>query len=68
MAALSEQRKGEIALKFLKVRLFKEGMKLSKETKRQIASTAKEIGIGKEEAEEFAEGIVREFVEEVFKK
>ncbi len=38
---LSEAKKGEIALKYLKHLLRREGIKLSENTKREIANTAK---------------------------
>ncbi len=63
---LTEERKGQIALLFLKDKIRNEGLKLSKDNKRQIGNTAKSLGINPEEATEFAELLVREFVDEVF--
>lgn len=68
MVALTEQKKGEIALKYLKERLSREGVKLSKDMKRDIANTAKKIGVDQKDAEQFVEELVRELVEEVFAK
>lgn len=65
---LTEQRKGEIALKYLKLLIRRDGIKLSGETKRDIASIAKQIGISTEEGELFAEEMVREFVDFLFQK
>jgi len=65
---LTEERKGEIALKYLKYLMRREGIKLSAETKREVGNMAKQIGISNEEAELFAEDFVREFVDYLFQK
>ncbi len=64
--ALSETRKGELALLYLKLKLRDEGIRLVPEIRRQIGNTAKAVGISYAEAFEFAEGIVRELMEETF--
>ncbi len=63
---MDEARKGQIALAYLKNKLREEGVRLSPNIRRQIGNTAKAIGITTEEAMEFAEGLVRELVEEAF--
>jgi hypothetical protein len=65
---MDDKRKGEIALMFLKNKLRKDGIRLGQNTKRELGNTAKELGISTEEAVEFAEGLTRELVEEVFAK
>lgn len=63
--ALSQQRKGEIALLALKYEKKRAGVRLCPETfKRDVGNMAKNLGIEKEEAMEFA----REFVEEIVKE
>jgi hypothetical protein len=64
--ALSEARKGEIALLALKHKLRKDGIRLTKDVQRDIGNGAKDIGIPYQEALEFYEGLVRELVEETF--
>jgi len=61
-------RKGQIALAYLKNKLREEGVRLTPNFRRQVGNTAKAIGISTEEAMEFAEGMVRELVEEAFAK
>jgi len=63
---LTEARKGEIALKLLKLRFRNDGMRLGKNTRRELGNTAKEIDIPFEEALEFAESIARELMAETF--
>ncbi len=65
---LTEERKGEIAFKVLKVLLHKKGVTLNNNTRRVVGNTAKDLGIPYAEALEFAEGVVRELVEETFAK
>lgn len=64
--ALSKERKGEIALLYLKNKLREDGIRLKPDTLRQIGNTAKTVGIPFEEAKEFVEELVREMVEETF--
>lgn len=63
---MTEERKGQIALLFLKERLRSGGVSLSANINRDIGNQAKKIDISTEEATEFAEGLVRELVEELF--
>ena len=63
---LTPERRGEIALAYLKHKLFRDGIKLSKDTSREIVNTAKQVGISEEEAVAFAEELTRELVDKVF--
>ncbi|MGB3921799.1 MAG: hypothetical protein WBL19_00755 [Minisyncoccia bacterium] len=63
---MSNERKGEIAILFLKERLRTGGIHL-KDVKRQFSSEAKLVGIEPSEAKEFMELITRELVDEAFK-
>ena len=63
---MDDNRKGEIALAYLKNKLSEEGVRLTPNFRRQVGNTAKAIGISTEEAMEFAECIVRELVDEAF--
>jgi len=63
---MTDERKGQIALLFLKRKLKDEGIRLKPDMRRQIGNEAKELGISTEEAVEFVEGLVREMVEAVF--
>jgi hypothetical protein len=63
---LTKERQGEIALAYLKNKLRREGVKISPNMQRQIANEAKEVNIPLKEAQEFAEILVREIVEEAF--
>lgn len=65
---LTTERQGEIALCFLKHKLWKEGVKVGELTHRQINATAKELGIAPEEAKEFAKILVSEVVDRAFKQ
>jgi FKBP-type peptidyl-prolyl cis-trans isomerase (trigger factor) len=65
---LSEQRKGEIALKLLKHIKKEEGIKLQAERfQREIGNMAKTLDIPKEELKEFARELVEELVADCFK-
>jgi hypothetical protein len=64
--ALSQERKGEIALLYVRNMLYRDGIKLSQETQREIVNKSKQIGVSVEEATEFAEEMVRDLVEKVF--
>jgi hypothetical protein len=66
--AISKQRQGELALMYLKNKLRHEGVTIKPNMQRQAANEAKELGISPEEAAEFAEMLVRDIVEEAFKK
>lgn len=63
---MTEERKEQIALLFLKRKLRDSGIRLKPDMKRKIGNEAKELGITTEEAMEFVEGLVREMVEQVF--
>lgn len=63
---MDDIRKGQIALAYLKYKLREEGVRLTPNLRQRVDNTAKAIGISTEEAMEFAEGIVRELVEEAF--
>ena len=64
---MDANRKGQIALAYLKNKIREEGVRLTPNFRRQVGNTAKAIGISTEEAMEFVEGVVRELVEETFK-
>ncbi len=63
---MSDKRKGEIAMLFLKYKLRKDGVHLSTNTPREIGNVAKALAITPAEASEFAEILVRELVDSVF--
>ncbi|MBA3733068.1 hypothetical protein H0W91_01695 [Patescibacteria group bacterium] len=63
---LTEERKGELALLFLKTRFKNDGIRLKPDMRRQIGNDAAKIGIKAEEAVAFVEELVREMVEEIF--
>ena len=63
---LSEERKGQIALLWLKNEMRQNGIRLKPDMKREVGNEAKAIGITIEEAMALTEEIVRELVEEVF--
>ena len=63
---LDEKRKGEIALKLLKMRIRMDGIRLGKNTRREVGNSAKEIGISFEEAIEFMEDLAKELMMETF--
>ncbi|HEY0220826.1 MAG TPA: hypothetical protein VGC58_01245 [Candidatus Paceibacterota bacterium] len=63
---LTEERKGQIALLYLKARFKDEGIRLKPDMRRQIGNEATKIGIKADEAVSFVEELVREMVEEVF--
>ncbi len=66
--AISKERQGELALLYLKNKLRREGVTIKLNMQRQTANEAKELGISPTEAAEFAEILVREIVDEAFKK
>ncbi len=63
---LTKERKGEIALLYLKAKFQDEGIRLKPDMRRQIGNEAAKIGIKPEEAEQFVEELVREMVEKIF--
>jgi hypothetical protein len=66
--ALSEARKGEIALRVLKAKIQRDGVRIGPHLQREIANEAKKLGISPEEAREFMADIVYELVESTFGK
>ena len=64
---LTEERKGQIAIKVLKFKMFKDGIRLSKDTPREFSNAAKELGVPVEEFKEFAKEITQECLDKVFK-
>lgn len=63
---LTEVRKGEIALMLLKMRVRMDGVRIGKNTRREVGNTAKEIGITFKEALQFMEEMTRELMVETF--
>ena len=63
---MTEERKGQIALLWLKNELRTNGVRLKSDMKREVGNEAKAIGIEIDEAMELTEIIVRELVEECF--
>lgn len=61
--AMDTKRQGEIALLYLKDKLQSDGLKIQPDMRRQVLATARKLGISPEEAIEFAEILVRDFVE-----
>lgn len=67
--ALTKERKGEIALAVLKFMISEKGLRLKPgQTIKEIRDQAKELDIPEDEAVEFAEGLIREIVDEAFSK
>ncbi|MFZ2500463.1 MAG: hypothetical protein WAW90_00540 [Minisyncoccia bacterium] len=60
---MDTKRQGEIALLYLKDKLQSDGLKIQPDMRRQVLATARKLGISPEEAIEFAEILVRDFVE-----
>lgn len=66
--ALSETKKGEIALKVLKILVYKEGlMKISADRAREFPNVAKMLGISVEEYKEFDKEIAQELLDKMYK-
>jgi hypothetical protein len=63
---LTEERKGEIALMILKMRLRMDGIRLGRNTRREIGNTAKELGVPFEEALQLMEELTKELMVETF--
>jgi hypothetical protein len=64
---MTEQRKGEIAIMFVKFRMRNEGLRL-KDVRRDLGRVASDLGLDIEEVIDFAEPLIREVVEEAFLK
>jgi len=65
---MAKERKGEIAVAFMKQMLREKGLHLTPNLRREIGKEASAAGVNIDEAMEFVETIVREIVEEAFKK
>ncbi len=68
VSTLSDERMGEIALKVLKHRMEREGVKLTPNFLREVGSTAKEINVSRDELVIFVETLTRELLEGIFSK
>ena len=62
---LSNQRKGEIALKIVREMLSHEGIRFDS-FKRDIGNKAKRLGVSEEELLQFSKEIIRELYEKTF--
>jgi len=63
---MTEERKGQIALLIVRAKFRDDGLRLKPDLKRELANTAKKIGVPPEEFLLFAETLIREAVAEVF--
>lgn len=66
--SMTKERKGEIALLCMKKIMRDKGVRLGKNSRREIGNEADSIGISIEEMSEFAEGMVLELMAETFGK
>ncbi|MFT5179635.1 MAG: hypothetical protein ACI9GH_000537 [Candidatus Paceibacteria bacterium] len=64
--SLTPERRGEIAILFLKHKLRQTGIKFSKETRREITNVAKSVGVSDEEALAFVQELALELFNETF--
>jgi hypothetical protein len=64
--ALTQERKGQIALALVKSRFQDEGIRLKPDLKRDIGNQAKKIGVSTDELLQFVEELTREMVEQIF--
>lgn len=62
---MSKERQGQIAILFIKGQMLREGVRL-RNIKREAGSRATNLGISTKEAQEFAEIMIRELVDESF--
>ncbi len=67
MENLSKEEMGEIALKYVAMKLYKDGFTISKSSLREINNHAKELGIPAEKLKEFLRVMVQETMDQVFK-
>ena len=68
MGNITKEMKGEIALKILKFKVFKEGSaKLQEGSLRELANTAKKLEISPEDLKQFFKEIYQELLDEMFK-
>ncbi len=65
--ALSEARKGEVALKLLKQELDDNKVKLTQETRREFCEKARKAGVSYREAMEVIECLTRENLDKAFR-
>lgn len=65
---MDEVRKGQIALLVLKEKFRREGIRLESDYESKLRVVSEAIGVPYEEIREFFELIVRERVDEMFKK
>jgi len=65
---LTDLERGEIALKILKFKMYKEGITLRDDAKREIVNTAKQLGVDPEKLKEFFKEICQELLEKVYKQ
>jgi hypothetical protein len=63
---LTDARRGELALLFLKYKLKKEGISLKPDLRREVGNMAKAMDIPFEEAFTFVEEMTRGLLDEVF--
>lgn len=66
MQKLTDAEMGQIALAYVRDQLRDNGIRLGRNTKRDILNRAKRLGVPNTKAMAFAEQLVREAVEEVF--
>jgi len=64
--ALTEGRRGQIALAIVKSKFRRDGLRLSSSARRELGSTAYEIGVPIEELEEFVLDLLPEMISEAF--
>ena len=64
---MSEERRGQIALLFLKAKMRRDGIRIKADMRREVGNEAKEIGVGVDEAMWFLEEMVGELLTEAFK-
>lgn len=65
---MDEKRKGKIAWALLKYRVFREGIRLTPDMKRELGNVAKATGIPLDELKEFGRILIKELLEETFGK
>ena len=68
MEKMDEKRKGEIALITLKLKLGKEGLKLTSGLNRELGNVSKKTGISTNELEQFFRELVYEMTDDAFAK
>lgn len=64
--ALTEERRGQIALEIVKARFRKDGLRLSSSARRELGAMASDIGVSLTELEEFLFDLLPELVGEAF--